>query len=160
MSSIVGFFDGNNLRAANLEGLLVLNKQTNYWQMKHGKNTMPFPHTLMFFKDKYTIFTIYCVASQHVTTYLTPKYVYHCPGESQGKITMHMNGVNVHSVEFDGVLFQSDDGNWGLRDPQNNPMPVGIAFRNVNCRLITMGIESVYTSMPSILNCQRKVIYP
>jgi len=161
MSSIIGFFDGNNLRAANLEGLLVQNKQTNYWQMKHGKKTMPFPHTILSFKDRYTVFTIHCIASQHVSSqYLTPKPLYHCPGERRGKIVVYMSGVNVHSIQFDGFLFQNDDGNWGLRDPKDNPMPLGIAFKNANCRLIEMEIESVYTSMPSILNCQRKIIYP
>lgn len=160
MSSIVGFFDGTILRAASLEGLFIQNNQTKYWQMKHGSVTMPFPHTIHLFQNKYIIVTIHCIASQHVSTYLTPKPLYHCPGEVQGKITIFMAGVNVHSVEFDGFLFQSNDGNWGLRDPRNNPMPLGMAFKNVECRLVEMGIESRYTSMPSILNCNKKVLYP
>ena len=161
MSSIVGFFDGNNLRAASLEGLLVQNQQTKYWQMKHGTVTMPFPNTIHLLKDKYVIFTISCIASQHISQKYTKKNtLYDCPGDTKGRIVIYMSGVNVHTIEFDGMLYKNDDGNWGLLDPNKTPMPLGIAFKNAECRLVEMGIESRYTSMPSILNCKKRVLYP
>lgn len=161
MSSIIGFFDGNTLRAVNIEGLLVKNNNTNYWQMKNGTTIMPFPNTIHLLKDRYVTFVIHCVASKHVSINYTQKNVlYNCPGESKGKIVIYKNGPNVHTVEFDGFLYETRESNWGLRDPKNISMPLGIAFKNAECRLVEIEIESIYKSMPSILNCNKRVLYP
>lgn len=160
MSSIIGFFDGTTLRAASLSGLLIKNKQNNYWQLKHGVTEMPFPDTIEMFKNAYITVNIYCIASSHVPIHMTTTEVIHeYSGSSRGRLLVRKSGHNIYSVEFDGFL-SCDKGSWGLKDPGATPMPLGIALNNAECRLVEMAVEQTYGSMPSILDCHRQIIYP
>jgi hypothetical protein len=159
MASIIGFFDGNTLRAASLEGLLLKNK-TKHWQMKHGAVAMPFPDILQCFEDKYIRVMMLCVASKHVPLVMTTIVRPHTNPPTMGNIMIRMSGVNVHSVDFDGVFSRTKDGRWSLKDSYGSDMPLGLALQKAESRLVEMEIEGLYPLMPSILDCKKRVLYP
>ena len=169
MSSIIGFFDSNRLRAVRMEGLLTQNRKTNYWQLKHGSVSMPFPHTILLLDNCEIDMLVKCVASSHIPFHMTTKKVlYHhsVPPSSSGisptlgLITIHMAGVNVHSVRIKGVIHKTVGGSWGLIDPELGKMPIGAAFKQLECRMVEIEIDNIYTSALPILQCNRTVLYP
>ena len=81
-------------------------------------------------------------------------------GDTRGKIYVYKSGPNTHSVDFDGFLFHPRQHSWGLKDPGMNPMPMGAAMNQAECRLVEIAVEQIYGSMPSILDCNRQIIYP
>lgn len=160
MSSIIGFFDGNTLRAVSIDGLLVQNKKSKYWQMRHGKHSMPFPDVINYLLYDYIVASIQCVASQHVPTYMTSITNIYGGSSKNGYVKIRMSGSNVHSVHFDGILVKNDNGRIELIDIDDTPMPLGLAFKKIESRLVKMHIENYYPNMPSILDCRKATIYP
>ena len=154
--SIVGFFSQKDLRAAQLEGLLV---KTKMWQLKKGKNVMPFDEVFYKLDNKEIYFTAECTESSHVSQkWCSKDILYETPDAAY--IAIYYNNTNVHTVEFQGFLLRTSTVEWKLQTSNGEDMPIGAAFKKLADRFVTISIDNMQLSNVSIINCNKTVIWP